>query len=139
MKANVKTITADTIVVRGIPLKFNGFNERDLRRWQEVGNEVETKYPGAMDLETDPNKIGGFSDIADKYEKGTAAFCELFDGVFGEGTSAKLFGDDPYYGLCLEVYYEFLGGVERQVEMHGKNIVKNVVKYVPTGPKGGKK
>lgn len=141
MKANVKPISPDTVTVRGINLEFNAFNENHLRKWQEVGEKIEAKYPGAMDLGVDPDKIAGledFDDIAEKYAQGTKAFCELFDGIFGEGTSDQLFGNEPYYGLCLEVYYEFLGGIEKQGEQYGRRISKNMASFAPAGPKGEK-
>lgn len=142
MKANVKNPSIDTVLVRGIPLTFNAFNENHLRRWQEIGAAVEAKYPGAMDLGTNLDEIGkveGFDDIADKYEEGTKAFCELFDGIFGEGTSAKVFGDEPYYGLCLEVYYEFLAGIEKQGQQYGRRVGSTLAKFAPAGPSGNKK
>lgn len=153
MKANVKPAAPDMIVVRGVQLKFNGMDERDLKRWQDVGAEVERKYPGALDL---PGELGALLtqnvsddgnindgvpslDMAQKYADGTKAFCELWDGVFGEGTSTKVFGEDPYYGLCLEIYYELLGAVQRQGLEYGRRIENNLAKIVPFGPSGEKK
>lgn len=141
MKANVKTIGPDTVIVRGVELKFNAFDERYLQKWQKVGAEVEAKYPGAMDLGVDMAAVANLpegANIADKFAEGTAAFCELYDGVFGEGTSAKLFGNDPYYGVCLEAYYEFLGAIEKQGQRYGQRVSKNLANIVPLGPKGKK-
>ena len=138
MKAHVTPVSPDTITVRGVELSFNGFNENHLRRWQDVGADVEKKYPGAMDLSANLDDVGSYTDIIEKYADGTKAFCELFDGVFGEGTSAALFGDEPYYGLCLETYYEFLAGVERQGAAYGQRIVKTLNGFNPVGPKGAK-
>lgn len=141
MKANVKPVSLETITVRGVELPFNGFNERHLRKWQDVGAEVEAKYPHAMDLSADPADLANFTDmdsIADKWEQGTKAFCELYDGVFGDGTSKKLFGDEPYYGLCLEVYYEMLGAIQQQGAAYGHKVSKTLTQFAPAGPKGAK-
>ncbi len=141
MKANVPNIAADSVLVRGVELKFNAFNERDLLRWQKVGAEVEARHPGAMDLGVNPElaqTVQGFEKMAEKYAEGTVAFCELFDGIFGEGTSGKLFGAEPYYGLCLEVYFEFLAAIEAQGQRYGQRISINMASIAPTGPKGKK-
>lgn len=142
MKANVKPIAIDAVLVRGVELKFNAFNENHLRKWQEVGAEVEARHPGAMDLGVNPElvqNLEGFEDMAEKYAEGTQAFCELFDGIFGEGTSASIFGDEPYYGLCLEVYFEFLEAIDKQGQRYGKRIGSTMSKIAPVGPKGKEK
>ena len=81
--------------------------------------------------------LANFTDmdsIADKWEMGTKAFCELYDGVFGDGTSKKLFGDEPYYGLCLEVYYEILGAIQQQGAAYGHKVSKTLTQFAPAGP-----
>ena len=40
--------------------------------------------------------------------------------------------------MCLEVYFEFLNGVEKQGERYGKRVSKNIADLKPSGPKGKK-
>ncbi len=139
MKALMPDLPPDVLQVRGVKLKFNAFDERCLQKWQAAGAQVEAKYPGAMDLGVDPAamlRLPAGGDTAAKMADGTAAFCELFDGVFGEGTSAQLFGGDPYYGLCLEVYYELLAAIDRQGQQYGRRVSKITADMTPVGPRG---
>lgn len=138
MKANVKTSNGNKIVVRGVSLDFNCMNENHLRRLRDIGSELEKEHPGAMDLElTDMQDLDG---IIARRAEGTHVFCELFDRMFGEGTSKKVFGEDPYFGLCVDVYYgEFLPEIARQCARGGQKIEKYLEKYIPAGPKGSAK
>ncbi len=79
-----------------------------------------------------------YDDLIDKYEMGTNAFCELFDGVFGEGTSEKLMGKEPYYRLCMDVYWEFVAALPSQGDVYGKKMAKTLSQFQPAGPKGAK-
>lgn len=136
MKANAKSSPAGGVVVRGVPLDFNCMNERHLKKWKDVGETLEQECPGALDLSTNLSEITDFNELIGRYTEGTMAMCKLFDRMFGDGTSRKLFGDAPNYALCLEVYAEFLEAVEQQGLRMGNRLGSLLTKYAPAGPKG---
>lgn len=139
MKANIRQTTEDTVVLRGIPLPFNSLHERDIRREGEAEKQIEEKYPGALDILNMKVELGGIKDgieLADLYEKVTKGCCELFDSLFGDGTSAKLLGAEPYCGQAIQLFTEFKTELMKQGLDFGQNMGKTIMRYEPVGPKG---
>ena len=141
MKANVRKTTADTLAVRGVALPFNSLNERDLRREAEAEKLIEEKHSGAMDILNMKVGIDDVKDgieVADLFERATKGCIEFFDTVFGDGTSTKLLGDDPYCGQAIQVFTEFKAEIMKQGLDFGQNVGKTLTQYEPVGPAGEK-
>lgn len=141
MKANIRQTTQDRLVVRGIELEFNSLHEKYIRREGEVTAQIEEKYPGALDalnVKVDFDDAKNGMDVADRYEAATKACGEYFDVLFGEGTGAKLLGDDPYFGLAVQVFTEYKAEIMKQGLDFGVTMGKTLTKYEPVGPKGEK-
>ncbi|MDL2214468.1 hypothetical protein LJB76_02780 [Clostridia bacterium OttesenSCG-928-O13] len=141
MKANVRKTTADTLAVRGVALSFNSLHERDIRREGETEKLIEEKYPGALDILNMKVELGDVKDgveLANLYESVTKGCCEFFDTLFGEGTSAKLLGDDPYCGQAIQLFTEFKTEIMKQGLDFGQNVGKTLTQYEPVGPAGEK-
>ena len=94
--------------------------------------DFQVKYEKAFDrLEQDEKelqKIGRASEI-------TKAYCEmfnrLFDNIFGEGTSQKLFDGKFNMSKTEQVYSEFIGICAEQVKTINDRRTKLANKYKP--------
>ena len=73
-------------------------------------------------------KVGKASEITHGY---CQMFRNLFDGIFGEGTSEKLFGNKYNISLTNEVYDEFISICKEQSKKIQADMNKMTIKYKP--------
>lgn len=73
-------------------------------------------------------KFGKSSEITKKY---CEMFRNLFDDIFGAGTSGKLFGDKYNISQTNEVYDEFIEICSSQAKKARENMEKMTNKYKP--------
>ena len=94
--------------------------------------EFQKKYEDAFEKlgesEKELQKVGKSSEI-------TKGYCEmmrqLFDDIFGEGTSKKLFGEKYNIRVTNEVYEEFIRICSEQARASRQQMHSLVNKYKP--------
>nr|DAH61794.1 MAG TPA: tail assembly chaperone protein [Caudoviricetes sp.] len=107
--------------------------------WNDVKLEVDLndvsfqeKYENAFNTmaisEKDLQKAGKLSDISKGYCK---MFFDLFDNIFGNGTSKKLFGEKMNVAACDDCYDSFIAFCSAQVKEINKRRSDNLKKYRP--------
>lgn len=93
-------------------------------KWNNVELEVDMEDVGFQERyekafqhmevsEKELQNIGLLSEITKKY---CELFWNLFDEIFGEGTSNKLFDGKMHTGRCEECYDSFIAHCSRQVK-----------------------
>ncbi len=92
------------MVINGVDLDFSAYDADDVERFEKCNGIL---------AEGDKNQPEGMSQ-ADAIRYKCKLFIEFFDGIFGDGTSAKLFSGKTNYAKCLNAYYDFLDGIEAE-------------------------
>ena len=106
-------------------------------KWNDVVLEIDMedvdfqeKYESAFarmgETEKELQKIGKLSDITKAY---CQMFFDLFDDIFGEGTSNRLFGSKRNMRLVDECYDSFISECARQVKEANKKRMAHAKKY----------
>ena len=94
--------------------------------------DFQVKYEKAFDqLEQDEKelqKIGRASEVTKSY---CEMFNRLFDNIFGDGTSTKLFDGKYNMSKTEQVYSEFIGICAEQVRLMNERRTKLANKYKP--------
>lgn len=100
----------------------------------DMGNaDVQERYESAFEQmskeEKQIKKDGKLSEFTRSY---CDLFTRLFDRIFGEGTSEKIFSGIPVsISKYLEIYDSFLDFVKQQTEAITADTVKRLSKYRP--------
>lgn len=108
-----------------------------LWKWKEVELEVDMndadfqeKYENAFAVmekkEKELLKVGSLSQITREYCK---MFFQLFDDIFGAGTSEAMFHGKHNSGLVDEAYDSFLSHCKKEVEQMNKKRFATAKKY----------
>lgn len=155
MKANIKKKDPEKLYIGEVELDFNCGNENDIKRMRDAGQEIEKKYPNAMDLSVTENGTPidalpateeGVDDILKNYEVFTAATCMFFTLLFGKEKTKELLGDSPYYKKCKMVLVKFnllaikqAEQISTEISKEESEIAKLAQKYAPVGAKGAPK
>nr|DAG81550.1 MAG TPA: tail assembly chaperone [Caudoviricetes sp.] len=92
-----------------------------LERYEKVFESIE---PREKNLE----KVGKISEITREY---CLLFYDIFDGIFGEGTSEKLFDGKMNLRVCEECYDSFISVCEKEINAVNKRRNSVVSKYTP--------
>jgi hypothetical protein len=92
-----------------------------LERYEKVFENIE---PREKKLE----KVGKISEITREY---CLLFYDIFDGIFGEGTSEKLFDGKMNLRVCEECYDSFIAVCEKEINAVNKRRNSVVSKYTP--------
>lgn len=96
--------------------------------------EFQVKYEQAFEkLAEEENAlatVGKASEFSIAY---VAMFWHLFDNIFGEGTSAKLFQGKKNLGMVDACYESFIMHCQNDVVETNKRRNKRIAKYMPKG------
>ena len=112
--------------IKGMELAFDNQDAVYMKRYEEAFDLME------QDAKALP-KDGKKSDYIIAY---CGVFHKLFDRIFGEGTSAKLFADEPTsIDRYHEIYDDFLSFVKSSNEESIQKQVELFSKYKPTNRK----
>lgn len=95
--------------------------------------DVQERYENAFEkLSEEENQIkkdGKMSEFTRSY---CNLFVRLYDRIFGDGTSEKIFAGIPVsISRYIEIYDSFLEFVKQQTDDVNANIAKKVAKYRP--------
>lgn len=95
--------------------------------------DVQERYENAFEkLSEEENQIkkdGKMSEFTRSY---CNLFVRLYDKIFGEGTSEKIFAGIPVsISRYIEIYDSFLEFIKQQTDDTNANIAKKVAKYRP--------
>ena len=95
--------------------------------------DVQERYENAFEkLSEEENQIkkdGKMSEFTRSY---CNLFVRLYDKIFGEGTSEKIFAGIPVsISRYIEIYDSFLEFIKQQTDDANANIAKKVAKYRP--------
>lgn len=95
--------------------------------------DVQERYENAFEkLSEEENQIkkdGKMSEFTRSY---CNLFVRLYDRIFGEGTSEKIFAGIPVsISRYIEIYDSFLEFIKQQTDDTNANIAKKVAKYRP--------
>lgn len=95
--------------------------------------DVQERYENAFEkLSEEENQIkkdGKMSEFTRSY---CNMFVRLYDRIFGEGTSEKIFAGIPIsISRYIEIYDSFLEFVKQQTDDVNANIAKKIAKYRP--------
>lgn len=95
--------------------------------------DVQERYENAFEkLSEEENQIkkdGKMSEFTRSY---CNMFVRLYDRIFGEGTSEKIFAGIPVsISRYIEIYDSFLEFVKQQTDDVNANIAKKIAKYRP--------
>lgn len=95
--------------------------------------DVQERYENAFEkLSEEENQIkkdGKMSEFTRSY---CNMFVRLYDRIFGEGTSEKIFAGIPVsISRYIEIYDSFLEFIKQQTDDANANIAKKVAKYRP--------
>ena len=94
--------------------------------------EFQMKYEQAFERMAEEEKklqtVGKASEFSGGY---VAMFWHLFDGIFGEGTSEKLFNGKKNLGMVDDCYESFIELCQKDVLEINKRRSKRVAKYMP--------
>lgn len=110
-------------------------------KWNEVELEVDmedvdfqVKYEQAFEKMAEEEKmlqaVGKASEFSLAY---VAMFWHLYDNIFGEGTSQKLFQGKKNLGMVDDCYESFITHCQKDVLEINKRRSKRVAKYMPKG------
>lgn len=96
--------------------------------------EFQKKYEKAFDVLGEEEKrlqsVGTISGFSEAYCK---MFFDLFDNIFGEGTSEKLFKGEMDTELVEDCYDSFLEVCKKDVDAINRKRAARVSKYKPKG------
>ena len=92
------------MIINGLTFDFSIYDADDVERFEKCNSILE---------EGDRNRPEGMTE-AEAIRYGCKLFIEFFDGMFGDGTSARLFSGKTNYAKCLDAYYDFLDGIEAE-------------------------
>ncbi|MFV0412763.1 MAG: DUF6673 family protein [Oscillospiraceae bacterium] len=98
---------------------FSFFNPRHLKVYEEGRKTVAEKYAAIGSV--DPATVG-MDEYINVLTDGCNAIFELFDSVFGNGASNKIFGEQCDFEKCVDAYTQFEDEVSRQAERFGKKV-----------------
>lgn len=112
-----------------------------LWKWNDVELEIQMskvdfqkRYENAFSIcaeeEKQLQKVGKLHEISEAYCK---MMCNLFDNIFGDGTSDKLFHGEMDTELVDECYDSFLEACKKDVDAANKRRASRVSKYKPKG------
>ena len=110
-----------------------------LWKWNDVELEIDMedvefqqKYENAFNkmakTEEELQKVGAISELSLRY---CNMFFQLFDDIFGEGTSQKLFNGKKNTRVVEECYDSFLEVCKNEVDQANKRRAKKYAKYMP--------
>jgi len=118
------------INVRGKELDFNFMNADHVQKWEDSRKTVQKRYSDIAKVT--PEEVG-LQEYADLLRKACASIFDLFDGIFGEGTSNELFGSECDFEACVDAFAEFEDGVAAQATAFDKKVTSRIK---PFGKKG---
>ncbi|MEG2575889.1 MAG: DUF6673 family protein [Christensenella sp.] len=120
------------ITIRDKELNFNFMNADHVQKWEDSRKEVQKRYEDIA--AADPSKMN-LQEYADLLRRACSSIFDLFDGIFGDGTSNDLFGAECDFEVCIDAYGEFEQAIRTQAEGFGGRMDR----FLPTGAKGKKK
>ncbi|MEG7531435.1 MAG: DUF6673 family protein [Hungatella sp.] len=88
----------------------------------------ETSFNRMADEEKILQKAGTNSEIIRGY---CMLFFHLFDGIYGQGTAEKLFGNKVNAGLCDDAYEAFLDAAKRNSQEAAQRRSESLARYAP--------
>lgn len=92
--------------------------------------EFQEKYEKAFQkMEQTENKLLKTGMLSDYTKAYCQMFHQLFDDLFGEGTSEKLFGGKYHVGAVENAYESFIDHCKQEVNEINKRRAKRVKKY----------
>lgn len=109
--------------------EINGQNlELDMEN-ADVQERYENAFEKLSEEENQIKKDGKMSEFTRSY---CNLFVRLYDRIFGEGTSEKIFAGIPVsISRYIEIYDSFLEFIKQQTDDTNANIAKKVAKYRP--------
>lgn len=110
-----------------------------LWKWNDVELEIDMedvdfqkKYEVAFNvMAEDENKLQQAGSISGFSESYCGMYFKLFDGIFGEGTSEKLFKGKRNIGKVEDCYDSFIQTCAKDVMEINKRRSKRIAKYRP--------
>lgn len=95
----------------------------------DVQERYENAFEKLSEEENQVKKDGKMSEFTRSY---CNLFVRLYDRIFGEGTSEKIFAGIPVsISRYIEIYDSFLEFIKQQTDDTNANIAKKVAKYRP--------
>lgn len=117
------------ITVKGVQLNFNFMNADHIQKWEDARKEVSSRYKDISDADMRNIGLQGYADLL---RRACNSIFDLFDGIFGDGTSNDLFGSECDFEECIDAFGEFEAAIADQANNFGDKVKK----YTPVGPKG---
>lgn len=94
----------------------------------DYAERYEFAFNRMAEEEKEVQKAGTNSQVIRSYCK---LFFNLFDDIYGAGTSVKMFGDKVNSGICDEAYGEFLDAARKSSQEAAQKRSENLAKYTP--------
>lgn len=95
--------------------------------------DAQERYENALELYNEEQKqISGDVKLSEFTRSACSLFKRLFDRIFGDGTSEKIFSGVPVNFLkYVEIYDKFIEFVSQQINENNAYITKKLAKYRP--------
>lgn len=107
------------ITVNGVEFEFSFFNPDHVRRYEKTRLTVAQKYQALNRFQEGELSTERYAEIL---TEGCLAIFEFFDGILGEGTSNRLFGDETDFERCIDAFMAFEDGIQQQASEFGKKL-----------------
>lgn len=117
------------IIIRGQELDFNFMDADHIQKWSDARKEVAARYEDIA--KADPAKMS-LQEYADLLRRACNSIFDLFDGIFGDGTSNALFGEKCDFEACIDAYGDFETAIRDQANKFGDKVRS----FAPAGKKG---